>query len=270
MKRRRRSNGCLLSLLKTIVVGSFVVLMSFFGMYAWVVSGNEGESKEVASNSRFEEEEDAGTKSIEVVERVEPPVYEIYQQPEEVPIVQQRSKSNAGGDASQEREVQDVPATADAESVAVPVEEVKPSIEEVVQPSDESSVAKEVVQVEPIEVPQMEVPVDISVYDRYELNLDNAVLKEAQGIVKDGQIDVTTVVAQYFASMSMQEKMRLINMLISKIKNVDIGYVWGIVADGITVEETAILQKLIEENFTEQEIDELYTYYAKSELAQLP
>ncbi|MGL4799756.1 MAG: hypothetical protein ACRCWY_10250 [Cellulosilyticaceae bacterium] len=270
MKRRRRSNGCLLSLLKTIVVGSFVVLMSFFGMYAWVVSGNEEKSKEVASTSSVPEGEYTGSKPIEVIERVEPPAYEIYQQPEELPVVQQQSKSNVGGEASQEVEVQDVPVTTDTESVAVSLEEVKPSTEEVVQPSDENSVAKEVVQVEPIEVPQLEEPVDISVYDRYELNLDDAVLKEAHGIVKDGQIDVTTVVAQYFASMSMQEKMRLINMLISKIKNVDIGYVWGIVADGITVEETAILQKLIEENFTEQEIDELYTYYAKSELAQLP
>lgn len=263
VRRRKRTNGCLLSLLKMMVVGSFVVLMSFFGMYKLTTSIDSVKPREQASpdnetRALVQVQSHAVKVEHKSVEEEVAPKEEITIK-EEVPIVEQVTRVQTTEEAGQTQEV-----------AVPPNDEIIIEIPKEVVTHIEEHTLEEVVKEQVEEEQTMDSKVDIPVYNRYELNLDEGVLQEAENIIKDGQINVTNVVGQYFASMSMQEKLSLINMLVSKIKNIDIGYIWGIVADGITLEETLLLQQLIEDNFTEDEIDELYMYYEKSELAQLP
>lgn len=109
--------------------------------------------------------------------------------------------------------------------------------------------------------------VGIDVYSKYIIDLTADDLVEASNYIKDGQFNVLKLVNTYLGNMSMLEKMKIVNLVLNKIQHIDIGTVWSMIADGITYEESMILAEMIEQHFTEEEIDLLYSYYQKTELA---
>lgn len=270
--KRKRTNGCLLYIIKIMVISSFVLLMSFFGLYVLTTQVTIPSTESLASSEMTKEYDFKTTDKNEVQlayesaqkEKRMDTAEEVVKKEKKVLVESLEDEPGVGNQLMEETVLE---TTYEEKSIKDSTEEQLESI----TISDEGT--KVGTSNETVESKKSSetasTPVDIPIYNRYELTLSDYVIKEAEGVISEGNVDITALVGQYFASMSTREKLRLINMLLSKVQHIDIPYVWGIVADGITIEEATVLQGLIEQNFTEAEIDELYTYYAKSELAQL-
>ena len=237
MDKRKHDNEWLLNLLKQIIMGGFILLLGSFLLFVVTTRPKE----KVPENNVPDQPPLVET----FIEEVPEPVIEVLP-PERIFIED---------DTILEAE----------ETLLEPV-----SNEDINQASYEKE--EDTFTERPIEDEVSTQDLDnppIPIFSAYKLTLSDYVIQEAGEVILNEDLDVSTLVGQYFANMTFKEKLRLVNMLVSKIKNIDVFYLWDIVADGITLEEVAILQGLIEENFTLEEIDELYGYYIKSELAQM-
>lgn len=293
--KRKRTNGCLLYILKMAVVSSFVLLMSFFGLYLFRINITEP----IQSVLKSQEQELTPAKDMikigkqvadELTQELTVPTLTDYQVEtnnqsevnnqikgyEEVidttkdELVTYAENKLQGKDEERNREeVKKETSNQEGEKVAiedVPVDGVQELVPTVSEGSERETLSLET-EKDGNETNQDKI--DIPVYSRYELTLSDYVIEEVETIYAAGEVNVGQLVGQYFSNMSIRERLNLVNMVLGKLKSIDVTYVWGMVADGITDAEVVELQRLIEENFTEEEIDELYMYYAKSELAQL-
>ena len=253
MKKRKRTNGCLLSAIKTITIGAFALLMSFYGLFVLT-----SEKKEEALIQTL-----SATLEKESIQLAEPSVEEesLQDMEEDTPLGEAiqiddsstHTEQSVQGDAVERTQVNVYGAEALAleEPSEVPVEVQTIEVAEGADTTDTTDTT------------------DIPVYNRYKLHISDYVIQEAEEIIAEEEVSVAKLVSRYFSNMTAREKMSIINMMASKIKNVDVGYLLGLITRGITDEDIAIIQTMIEENFSVEEVDELYSYYVRSDLAQL-
>lgn len=240
MKRRKKhTNGCLLRLLGLFVGTGFVLLCIAFGLYVLSEKPqiyNQDGSKVVKDAKVLEEYLDTKEVTTNQVESV-------ITDKEEVKVVEQ-----------------DVPPVTAAKSDEQSIDVKENPIEEVAENSDvESSVQKEE------ESLQFE---EVSIYDAYILKLDENILNEMNGALKDGQIDYAAFVNKMFKQLSFADQIRLLNIILSKAQAININEVWNMVKDGVSEEDSIKLQEMVQAHFTLEELDELYAYYESMEIAE--
>lgn len=109
---------------------------------------------------------------------------------------------------------------------------------------------------------------EVTVYDSYVLQLDEDVLDQIEHTLKNGQIDYAAVISEMFSSLSFSEQVKLLNMILSKVQNININEIWNMISDGVSKEDSVKLQQLVQEHFTLEELDELYSYYASLDIVE--
>ena len=73
---------------------------------------------------------------------------------------------------------------------------------------------------------------EVTVYDSYVLQLDEDVLDQIGHTLKNGQVDYAAVISEMFSSLSFAEQVKLLNMILSKVQNININEIWNMISDG--------------------------------------
>ncbi|MEG2302627.1 MAG: hypothetical protein RSC14_07095, partial [Niameybacter sp.] len=133
----------------------------------------------------------------------------------------------------------------------------------------ESSESAEVVDGESAKTqPEDEDFEEVPFYDAYVLKLDENIVNKMDDVYNNGQIDYQNVVNKMFKNLSLSDQLRLLNIIFSKVQNININEVWNMIKDGIDDQDSIRLQELVRANFTLEELDELYVYYQSMEIAE--
>lgn len=256
-KRKKHINSCLLRLLGLFVSSGFVLLCLSFGLYLLterpVVYEEDGQAMGVEHSSTMSHEAGeaislpsqnvaAQTADESVQASVIVPEEKLEEKLEETPLettMQQDTKEN------------------------VPTEVVEATDETKDKTKDKTTGALQ--QTEEEEALEFE---EVLVYDSYILQLDEGILDQIGDSFKNGQIDYAAVISEMFSSLSFADQIRLLNMVLSKVQTININEVWNMIQDGVSSEDSIKLQQLVQEHFTVEELDELYSYYASMEIVE--
>ena len=247
MKRKKHTNSCLVRLLGFFAGSGFILLCITFGLYFFTEKPSiyEQDSHTVKRVKNVEEvkhiKEDEKHYANKIKENV---INESIEAAVISPI--------ALKDEIKQEEKVEVVKTDDRD---------KSDQETVVNDENklESSLEKEE---EPLEFEE------VTVYDAYVLQLDEEVLDQIGDTLENGQIDYAAVINEMFSSLSFSKQVKLLNMILSKVQNVNINEIWNMIRDGISKEDSIRLQQLVQEHFTLEELDELYSYYASIETVE--
>ena len=252
MRRKKHTNSCLLHLLGLIAGSGFILLCVAFGLYFLtekpsiyekdnrVVSapisldtGNNIEiNKEAQAHSHIADREDESMEAS-------------------MPLTEDKTEDKIE-EKSQEESVEGV--------TKVPQEEIVVS--------SQSDTSSESAAKQPTDTQEESLEFEeVTVYDSYILQLDENLVGQIGDTLENGQIDYGAVIGEMFSSLSFAEQVKLLNMILSKVQNINVNEIWNMISDGISKEDSVKLQQLVQENFTIEELDELYGYYASMDIA---
>ena len=254
MKRKKHTNSCLVRLLGLLAGSGFILLCITFGLYfftekpviyeqeAYTVKGIK--DVEVIQQTK-EDEEDYKDQRDESIERESVAVARM------TPVILE-------DDTKQEESIQEIEEIEEIETDDSQMEHQETTV------VSEENQGEETLEKE-------EKPLafeEVTVYDAYVLQLDEEVLEQIEGTLENGQIDYAAIINKMFSSLSFAQQVKILNMILSKVQSVDVSEIWNMIRDGISKEDSVRLQQLVQEHFTLEELDELYSYYASIETVE--
>ncbi|MGL4362697.1 MAG: hypothetical protein ACRCSG_05445 [Cellulosilyticaceae bacterium] len=255
---KKHSNGCLLSFLKMFVVWSFVLMMGLFLLSRepkQVHEENQNIIQKVDSKKQYINIKNPNKKEIlssdkdiyinEIDEK------EIVSSNEEIDINEIGEKEKISGN-----EAVDINVMGEKE-VVLDNKEVNTNL------IDES------INTDKVFNEYDDTGNYIPIYNRGQFKLSEDVWAEAEQMMSDGTIDIMSFISKYFNQITYKDKIQLTAIIMSKIKDIDVIELWKLVSDGITTEEIDIMGQMIQEHFTEEEINELYEYCLKSDFIKI-
>lgn len=259
MRKRKHTNDCLLRLLNLGASVSFVLLIGLFAVYFLTERPEVYTEEQLATltenltGKRMNQE--VISDQIATQDDVNEPQFKNEQ---EVSIEQTTDQPSTPSDIQQDTKAsmtQDTMSEAKAESHSNNLVEESPSGESTAQ----ADLSNQTGEVEFKEVP---------IYDAYVLMLDDELVGQMEGVYNNGRIDYQNVVNKMFSNLSFSEQLKLLNIILSKVQNININEVWNMIKDGIDEEDSKKLQEIVQANFTLEELDELYMYYQSMEMVQ--
>lgn len=266
MRKRKHTNSCLLSLLSICASIAFVLLAGVFGLYVLSEKPTIYEEQDVVVTSK------ANKDSVEVVKALEPNLEEdtdeekIATPPKSDTLTEE---SIAQSEAPNNQEVASNISQEETLGQAIDEVEAGQNLPETRQNLPESSESAEVVDGESAKTqPEDEDFEEVPFYDAYVLKLDENIVNKMDDVYNNGQIDYQNVVNKMFKNLSLSDQLRLLNIIFSKVQNININEVWNMIKDGIDDQDSIRLQELVRANFTLEELDELYVYYQSMEIAE--
>lgn len=249
MRKRKHTNGYLLRLLSFCASFSFLLLAGLFGFYfisekpeiaALKADGQEVSSIQKTTGGSIEENSlDEANLSPNQIDEYEPDLTKAYNN---LSVDEDMAEANTGKNG------EEVKASNSEESSGL-----EPEGDNITSVPASPEVIKDFEQV--------------SVYDKYVLSLDENIVGTMGDMYNNGQVDYKSIVTKLFSKLSFSDQLRLLNIILSKVQNININEVWNMISDGINEEESVKLQELVQTHFTQEELDELYMYYQSSEIA---
>lgn len=240
MKRKKHTNSCLVHLLGLLAGSGFILLCITFGLYFFTEKPAVYEQESYTAK---------GVKDVEVIQQTKEDESHYKNQREESVEVALITPETLEDDKKQEENI----------------EEIK--IDDTQMAYQATKVVSEENQVEDT-LEKEEKPLafeEVTVYDAYVLQLDEEVLEQIEGTLENGQIDYAAIINKMFSSLSFAQQVKILNMILSKVQSIDVSEIWNMIRDGISKEDSIRLQQLVQEHFTLEELDELYSYYASIE-----
>lgn len=248
MRRKKHTNSCLLHLLGLLAGSGFILLCVAFGLYFLTEKPSIYEQDDRVMNPPLSLEQEVSSmgEGLEEAKRSSNEVADITDESIEasVRVPEEKIEESPLGD-----------------SVEVVQDDIAPDVS--ADTSDESGIEPSAeIGEESLEFEE------VTVYDSYVLQLDEDVLDQIGHTLKNGQIDYAAVISEMFSSLSFSEQVKLLNMILSKVQNININEIWNMISDGVSKEDSAKLQQLVQEHFTLEELDELYSYYASLDIVE--
>lgn len=233
-RRKKHTNGCLLRILGIFVGTGFIMLCIAFGLYM------------ISEKPQIYEED---TSRVVVDKKEEEPDHEeALAQVEDALLTEEVAKEEEASLQTEEL----VEGSKDLDLEPVDTSEATEPRE-----SSKAGEAEETLHFE-----------EVPVYDTYILKLDENILDEVNGVFKDGQMDYRAFISKMFKNLSLADQIKLLNMILSKVQDINVNEVWSMVKDGVSEEDSIKLQEMVQSHFTLEELDELYSYYESMEIAE--
>lgn len=265
MRKRKHTNDCLLRLLNLCASISFVLLIGLFAVY-FLTERPEVYTEEQLANLT---ENLTGKKMKQEVVSDQVVTEDIsgksqLSQGEELASQQDNDKFPNQNNIQSENDISIEQESTDEVSSTINVDQLVEGGGNT-QSIDKAEISKQVEETR--EQPTDEKYEQVPIYDAYVLMLDDHIVNQMEGVYNNGRIDYQNIVNKMFSNLSLSDQLKLLNMILSKVQNININEVWNMIKDGIDEEDSKKLQELVQENFTLEELDELYMYYQSMEIA---